>query len=481
MNILHNINKYTEKYIGLRVHRSKKIPILIKVKKTIRWPNNASKEFSEFDLKTFLDETWQSFLSSVSDPDFLNTSKKTAPMYIDVNRKVKSIRFEQPNKDNFHLHSIKIYDKNKKPISVPSETVVRVSNRVNRYDKMTDDERRKRLFSSNGNHLYAFYTRNEGNSWVEITFPDVVFISKIKIKNTSKGINPRAHTSHKALGMRIFTTSKDGKLTHLYTLSGTRKFNIKYMKLAKYMNMNKYTHAKSVYDFVGAVIKMSDKKTCVKLFNKIPDKYRSYVSETLNDRILYGRNMEWTKHGIRKSFRFWDKSEKIDYINFSLDVIKDLKKLSSDVSFSSGSVLAAVRDKDLIPHDDDIDIMIALKPGQASTLTEAKKLVTKHMNNMGYKVTGDYFAHKKVINDRFQLDLFVGIYEGNKIGWYPHRRSAFDKSDIFPVKHIPVLNIDCPVPNNTIKYLEECYGENWRIPDPSWAIDWSQKDYEDMA
>lgn len=50
-----------------------------------------------------------------------------------------------------------------------------------------------------------------------------------------------------------------------------------------------------------------------------------------------------------------------------------------------------------------------------------------------------------------------------KVTMYPHK--VFDRSDIFPIKRLPFGDCEVPVPNETIKYVKDIYGNNYlRVP-----------------
>ncbi|QDP96552.1 hypothetical protein FOE78_12120 [Microlunatus elymi] len=207
--------------------------------------------------------------------------------------------------------------------------------------------------------------------------------------------------------------------------------------------------------------------------------FRHLVSE----KIVARRQQEWNIHGIKRSFRFWSEQEKKDYLDFAIDVINCLQELNENVCLGFGSVLSVVRDHDLIPHDDDLDVIIAFEPEQATTLAEGKALIRKCLEDKGFVVTGDFTSYHWVFpaNGRGQkLDAFAGIWEGDHIAWYPGKRGVLTRDMLFPVQHRPLLGRDCAIPHDPETYLERVYGPDWQTPNPHFRHTWRRKEYADL-
>ncbi len=204
--------------------------------------------------------------------------------------------------------------------------------------------------------------------------------------------------------------------------------------------------------------------------------------EALNAHLLAARQREWTAHGPQRTFRFWSVGEQERYVREAVELVDDLRPLSPSVTFGFGSVLAAVRDGGLIPHDDDLDLVIGFEPGQAPTLADALALVTAHLTDRGYLVTGRFSAHRHVRRPgRPWIDVFVGIFEGETISWYPGARGSLTRSSMFPTATVDMLGVACPAPARPVDYLETVYGPRWRVPDPEFAHTWDRTAYADIA
>lgn len=203
------------------------------------------------------------------------------------------------------------------------------------------------------------------------------------------------------------------------------------------------------------------------------------------NRWLAGQQREWNTHGISRTFRFWSEQEKQDYVGFAADVARSLRDLTDNVCFGFGSVLAVVRDHDLIPHDDDADVIVGFEPGQAPTLADGRRLIRECLADHGYTVTAkNRFAHHFVWRPTGgqKLDAFAGIFEGDDIAWYPGRRAALTRDMVFPPTYQTLLGHPCPVPRQPEMYLERIYGPNWQLPERYFRHRWEEarREYQDI-
>lgn len=210
----------------------------------------------------------------------------------------------------------------------------------------------------------------------------------------------------------------------------------------------------------------------------ITKELRPIVAKALNESYLYGQKLEWTNHGVNRTFRFWSMDEKKDYVAKAAELVRCLHLLSSDVTLSFGAVLGLVRDDDFVPHDDDIDIAIAMTPMKFSA---AKEILQEHLAAHGYTCVGKNHTHFNVTkNGSRAIDVFIGFREGDRVSWFPSRRRSLAWNDVFPVDYVPFYGSELPVPNDREKYLAITYGTDWRTPISVWSHPWDISEYRDF-
>jgi len=140
----------------------------------------------------------------------------------------------------------------------------------------------------------------------------------------------------------------------------------------------------------------------------------------------------------------------------------------------AGTCLGAIREKDFISHDPDIDIGIA--PGNLKHWDKLKK----RFLDAGFEFYKEWRWGRKKIELSFRwkgikVDLFFFFKKGN-IWWHgafgPGPSGKYDKflPHVFPaelfeeLEEILFRNIRCFVPSPPEKYLEHRYGKDWRVP-----------------
>ena len=229
----------------------------------------------------------------------------------------------------------------------------------------------------------------------------------------------------------------------------------------------------------GAYAKGKEKLASPDLDADLVKAFRGLV----NEQLLPSRQLMWTIHGPCRSFRFWSEDEQLTYVRFASEVVDVLRDLTPHVSLGFGSVLSVVRDRALIPHDDDLDLIIGFEPQEAATLADGLALVSTFLTERGYAVRGNWSAHRQVARTPKgkHLDIFVGLFEGDAISWYPGTRGALDRDTMYPTAVADLLGVPCRIPARPETYLERLYGPGWISPDPNFAHRWDRSAYADLA
>lgn len=422
---------------------------------------------------------------------------KLKPQTPDVIR----VRLELPSVEPLHLASVLLSgDGLDDPASVTERTA---SSSWGRYGELLGQG----LLFDRDNRKTAFHTKREPRPWLELSFTRPVRLDRIVLRNRPDMLSVRAR------GIQVLVQTVDGTWATVYDGIAREREFVAAAERA-YAGLIRGTGSGSIIgDRAGALtrrllrrgspepsptvgrlgglarvlaaIVIRDYQGIIRDVDRLglTADEASDLRTMVNQRLLSGRELEWTSHGIRRSFRFWSQKEQRNYVGFAVGVIDALRAVNENVCLGFGSVLSVVRDHELMPHDDDLDIIIGFEREQAPTLAAANALVTRELSARGYSVTGRMTAHRWVSRrgHPHKVDVFVGLFEGDTISWYPGKRGALTREMMFPPESRPFLGHECRVPRRSEEYLEQVYGPGWRVPDVNFRHSWVGSDYLDIA
>ena len=348
----------------------------------------------------------------------------------------------------------------------------------------------------------AVRTKWEDRPWLEIEFKQPVDLRRLRLRNI--GGNGPGGSSTRVRGIHVLVRTTDGWWTTIYDgwqreREFLQKVERKYSgaplarsletKVRRRLNRPATPQDHRVEgDLIKILASMQiGTYNTLKVFKDLNRVGLSLeevaqLQRLVTDKILAKRQMEFNLHGLRRTFRFWSEAEKRRYLEFTVDVANCLRKLNDNVCLGFGSVLAVVRDHELLPHDDDLDVIIGFDPDQAATLAEGRELVKKCLTDNGFKVVGNFTSHTWVYPPwgGSKIDAFVSIFEGDSIAWYPSRRGTLTRDVMFPPSEQALMGIDCPVPRQPEAYLEGVYGPGWATPDPHYRHPWKRSEWSDL-
>lgn len=318
------------------------------------------------------------------------------------------------------------------------------------------------------------HTTAEPAPWCEVTLPRRSEVHRIRMRNVA------GQTAVRARGMRV-----------LAEVAGT--------------SMVVYDHAERVAELATALRRRAGVGCSAVLRELVPIVAQTFAGDYAEARkafealeltdeasrafrgamtasLLTDRRLEWTVHGPQRCFRFWSQKEKTAYTRSAAEVAQELADLTPNVCFGFGAALCVVRDGDFIPHDDDLDIIIGFEPHEAETLGEGLRRVEEHLRPRGFTVSGNFSAHRHVRRGSAKhVDVFVGLFEGDTISWYPGNRGALTREMMFPPSAGTLHGVEVPLPRNPLLYLERLYGPSWRNPDPNFRHTWDRSAYADLT
>ncbi|SHE93211.1 LicD family protein [Litoreibacter ascidiaceicola] len=154
-------------------------------------------------------------------------------------------------------------------------------------------------------------------------------------------------------------------------------------------------------------------------------------------------------------------------------ILQVLKKLGYDAFANSGTLLGLVRDKGLIPYDDDIDLAVILSARRDEDAAEEFKVLLGCLLAEGLDC---YFVESKnaIIKlpniDGFEVDLFPAYGAHRRYNIFPYSRKQLVFADIWPLTTCPVSKL--PLPARPEVLLRENYGDTWEIPNPRYTFPW---------
>lgn len=211
---------------------------------------------------------------------------------------------------------------------------------------------------------------------------------------------------------------------------------------------------------------------------------KKQIINAVNAGYLFQRQLEWGNHGVRRSFRFWSDPQKSKYVERALEIADLLKReITPHVSFGFGSVLGMIRDHDFIPHDDDMDLIIALPANEGASFGATLARLRQLLGEEGFVAPeSKNISHLTTARKGFAgTDIFIGFIDPDeRVSWFPSARGGLAMPDVFPTQTLRFFGGDCPIPRNPIKYLEVTYGPDWRTPIPNWNHPWDLRAYREF-
>ncbi|WP_286928212.1 MULTISPECIES: hypothetical protein [Aeromicrobium] len=324
-------------------------------------------------------------------------------------------------------------------------------------------------------------TQHDDRPWAEVTFDEPVEVAAVQLR----AIDARAAVEDRDIRVQVGSPGAE-----LVTVHDARERRELLHTLLSEAAAQVPPELRSEFVMLVGPLEMTiagdyrDARAAMKqVAKKVPDEARRAFARVVSDDVLLGRSLEWTAHGPTRSFRFWSEREKVDYVRFTVSVAEALRELTPHVCFGYGAALAVVRDGDLIPHDDDLDLIVAFEPHEAATLPEAHARVEEFLGARGFAVKGDFFGHRHVApaTGEKSVDVFSALFESDRIAWYPGTRGALDRSTMFPTGEGELLGVRCPLPADPVAYLETIYGPGWSTPDPGFKHTWRKRDFADQT
>lgn len=165
-------------------------------------------------------------------------------------------------------------------------------------------------------------------------------------------------------------------------------------------------------------------------------------------------------------FSEWTEENKIEVIKKLKILEADFKKLGYDILLYGGTLLGAIREKDLILSDNDFDFIIY---HTVNTKEEVKNQIIDIDNKFHNekRLCGDlhFLGHQHYYVEKNHFDGWHGwIGEDDKFYVVYHINGEINKDDILPFRKTELLEETFNIPNNPEKILEHLYGKKWRQP-----------------
>lgn len=162
--------------------------------------------------------------------------------------------------------------------------------------------------------------------------------------------------------------------------------------------------------------------------------------------------------------------ELLDHVERILQVLRDDAGVPAFICY--GTLLGAVRDGQLIGHDNDIDLAwLSEHPYPVDVVREGHR-VERVLRNAGFVVrrgSGVRLNVRLALSDgtRRFVDVFTAHWVGERLYIPSDTGFKIPRDVILPLRTVSLVGRELPAPAKPEQLLAATYGKGWRVPDPS--------------
>jgi len=176
---------------------------------------------------------------------------------------------------------------------------------------------------------------------------------------------------------------------------------------------------------------------------------------------------------LTRSFAATDEGIREEILDGTQRVLRDLREVCGvEAYLNYGALLGAIRDGAMIAHDSDTDVCYLSRHESPADLIAESYKIERTMRELGWVLLrmsgGDIKVLLRLSDGRVcHIDIFVAFYVRGTFYQLGNRSGRLPREVILPVSQVELHGYTFPAPAQPEAMLAFLYGENWRVPDPS--------------